>query len=118
MVAFEIFINGKKKCTAGIGKPGVVTTILNWVQADEQRGRKPSEDMELSVGGLISRSREFLEWFRRDLKRGDEIVVRVVESERADPPKTRRREDRAKQLKRKQDYVLRIAKEFGWKVKK
>ena len=74
MVAFEIFINGKKKCTAGIGKPGVVTTILNWVQADEQRGRKPSEDMELSVGGLISRSREFLEWFRRDLKRGDEIV--------------------------------------------
>ena len=60
MLAFEIQINGKKKCTAGIGEPGVLTTTLTWVLGETETGRRRDrETMVVRVGGLVSRPCEF-----------------------------------------------------------
>lgn len=60
MLAFEITINGKRKCVAGIGEPGVVTTTLTWILGQEHR-RGNTGMMGLRVGGLVSNNKEFLE---------------------------------------------------------
>jgi hypothetical protein len=118
MLAFEIHINGKKRCVAGIGKPGVVSTVLSWVlRAPEGRGRQ-SEELSLGVGGLVSRSDEDLVWLQRDMRLGDEVTIRIVEVRAADKPKKRRR-DRATPaqiLRRRKAFLRKMAKEFGWKI--
>lgn len=34
MLAFEVHLNGRKICTAGIGEPGVITNVITWVLGD------------------------------------------------------------------------------------
>jgi hypothetical protein len=118
MLAFEIHINGKKRCVAGIGKPGVISTALSWVLREpEGRGRR-SEKLELGVAGLISRTDEDLVWLQRAMRLGDEVTIRIIEVAAADTPKKRRR-DRATPaqiLRRKKTFLRRLAKEFGWKI--
>ena len=116
MLAFEVHVNGEKKCVAGIGEPGVLTTTLTWVLGEPKGRRRGSEDMGLRVGGLVSRTDEFVDWFRRDMRRGDEVVIRLVEVADADTPKRRRRESPAKRRRQQEAYIRRMAKQFGWKV--
>lgn len=79
MLAFEIHLNGKRVCTAGIGEPGVMSAILNWVSSEPRKGaRKPDEFASIRVGGLVSSTEEHVTWAHRDLRRGDEVVIRVV----------------------------------------
>lgn len=72
MIAFEVYLNGKKLCVAGIGNEGVVTAIVDWV------GRPEGASSELSVSGLISPAREHVKWVDRKLRVGDQIRVKVV----------------------------------------
>jgi hypothetical protein len=65
---------------------------------------------------LAKRTNTFLTWVRRDIGVGDEILVRVVETEKADPPRKQKREGAAVQRRREQAYVCRMAKRWGWKV--
>jgi hypothetical protein len=116
MLAFEIQVNGKRKCVAGLGEPGVLSMILTW-HLDEPKGRRTStEDIALRAGGLVSRTYEHVDWGRRALRRGDEVVIRVVEVGEADPPKERWRDSPAKRRREQRTYVRRMAKQFGWKV--
>ena len=115
MLAFEIKINGKKKCVAGISEPGVVTTTLTWVLGQERR-RGRSGTMGLRVGGLVSNTNEFLEWYHRRMRRGDQVSIRIVEADEADVPRKRRKESASKKRRRLQAYVKQMAKKFGWKV--
>ena len=88
MIAFEIYINGKKRCTAGIGDLGVLSSILSW------RGRQPdssgavpdSDSLVLDVGGFESTSRQHSRWLEQDICVGDEISIRVIETDQADKP--------------------------------
>jgi hypothetical protein len=119
MIAFEIHLNGTKKCTAGIGKPGVLSTTLTWVLREPEGRRRKSEKMELGVGGLVSRTDDFLEWLQRDIRLGDEIAIRIVEVANSDAPKTKQRQVMATpaQIRRnKQALIRKFAKEFGWKI--
>jgi len=118
MLAYEIYLNGKKKCVAGIDEPGVLTTTLTWVLGEPDGHRSGSEEMEIRVGGLVSRAHEFVEWFRRGVRRGDEIVIRIVETKDVDEPKRKRRESPAQRRRQQQAYVRRMAKQFGWKIVK
>src|SRR5438477_171203 len=66
MRAFEVSLNGKKLCVAGIGEDGVLSTCLNWVT------RGGVGDLFLQVGGLISPTEESVTWVRqKPLKVGD-----------------------------------------------
>jgi hypothetical protein len=118
MLAFEIHINGKKRCIAGMDKPGVVTAALSWVLRAPEGRRRPREELSLGVGGLVSHSDEDLVWLERAMQLGDEITIRIVEVRAADAPKKRRR-DRAtpaQVLRRKKAFLRKMAKEFGWKL--
>jgi hypothetical protein len=72
--------------------------------------------MSVSVGGLATRTNTFLTWLRRDIAVGDEILVRIVEIEKADAVRKRKRDGAAGQRRRDQAYVRRKAKKWGWKI--
>ncbi len=115
MTAFEIHLNGRKMCTAGINEAGVVVPTITWAS----RGtNKNDEDLEFRVGGLISRTKTHVDWFHRMLKTGDEVKIVVVETKKVDRPKKKRRESKAARVKREQKYLEKKAAEYGWKLSK
>ena len=82
MRGMEVHLNGNRLCTAGIGPDAVLNTIVNVI------GRNNDYDMMIRVGGL--ENDEFLVWSRQDLRIGDEIRIRIVETESIDFPVERR----------------------------
>ena len=111
MRTFEVYLNGKRLCLAGIGDDGVLTAIANWVVGGGRKG-----DMWLSVGGLISPTDEHVRWPSRKLHVGDEVKICIRETLSADNPKTRFRRDPDQELKAQKKYVRMMAKKFGWKI--
>ena len=111
MRAFEVHLNGKKLCLAGIGDDGVLTAIANGV-----RGRRGS-DLSLDVGGLISPTEQYVSWVRRRrLHVDDKITVRVVEKKAVDLPAIKYRFDPRKELNNQKIYVRKMAKKLGWTI--
>jgi hypothetical protein len=99
MKCFEVTINGKRVCTAGIGDDGVLTGILSFVKRKDSpegtadaEGIQDSESLELRVGGLENRApgvSEHLKWLNQNLAVGDEIVIRIIEASQCDEPISR-----------------------------
>jgi hypothetical protein len=118
MIAFEIYINGKRTCTAGIGGPCALTACLSWVQREPKSPHGKRKELNFGVGGLVSPSKEFFEWMQRDLQTGDEVTIRIIEAAKVDKPKRKRmkRATPAQIKSRKQALVRRMAKEVGWKI--
>src|SRR5262245_44406750 len=118
MIAFEVYINGKKRCTAGIAVPCVLTAALSWVLRNPAVRGLRSKGMLFGVGGLIRRSDPHLDWSQADLAPGEEVTARIVEATRVDKPKRRRRwrATPAQIRRRKQLHLRRLAKELGWKI--
>ena len=90
----------------------MVAAIVSYVVGS---GRK---DLSLSVGGLVSPTQEHVRW-RDDLglEVGDEVLLRIVESERVDRPRKRTRQDPIARVKQQKHYVRAMAKKFGWEIK-
>ena len=110
MRAFNVSLNGKKLCLAGVGERGVLSAIMSLVARD--RG----EDLFLQVGGLANE--EHIDWVKQKrLRVADEIRVKIVETGSADRPVRRRRIHPAETLKAKKHYVRMMAKELGWEVR-
>ena len=111
MRAFEVYLNGKKLCLAGIGDDGVLTAIVNWVT----RGGKG--DLFLEVGGLISPVREHVAWIKqKPLRVGDQLQITLVEKSAVDKPTEKHRADPTEQLRSQKRYLRMMAKKFGWKI--
>ncbi len=110
MRAFEVYLNGKRLCLAGIGDDGVLDAMVDYVVG---RGRN---QQTLRVAGLINATQEHVIWSRRRLKIGDEVRVKIVESASIDRPKERIRIDPKQDLRRQKRYVRDMAKRFGWKL--
>lgn len=109
MRAFEISVNSKKLCTAGIDTNGVLSAIVNWVAT------RNGEDLFLDVGGLVSTSEEHVRWInQKPVRVGDRVTIRVVEKKLVDQPSIRYRADPKKALRDKKRYVRSLAKELGW----
>src|SRR5437773_1430128 len=117
MIAFEVYLNGKKISTTGVGSLGVLTACLSWrgPQPYEKGGRPGAEYIRLEAGGLAD-SGEHFRWVDRKIKRGDEVSIKVVEIASADKPRERKRPDPAADLRRQKAYVRRMAKHLGWKL--
>ena len=117
MRTFEVSLNGKKLCNAGIGDDGVLTVIVrSHIRGTSRRGK---EDLRLDVGGLIGSTMEYLHWqeYRR-LRRGDEIRIKVAEAAVASKPSRREREDPTLGAKAEAKYLENAAKRLGWKIVK
>ena len=83
MLALEIWLNGKKICTAGIQDRGVITSLTACIIRPEHSW------CEFDVGGLIGRTDEHLEWAKEELAVGSEVTIKVVNADVADAPKSR-----------------------------
>jgi hypothetical protein len=115
MKAFQVHLNGRKLCTAGFNEQNVVLdAMVDYVSGN---GR---DEIALTVGGLISPKEEFVRWVRRKkLRVGDEIQLRIIETQSADIPHERRtRADvwASPTLRQQKQYVRQMAKKFGWTV--
>jgi hypothetical protein len=117
MIAFEVYLNGERICTAGVGDLGVLTSSLAWrgAQPYQKGGPTVAEYLRLYVGGLAN-SGDQLRWLDRKLKRGDVVSIKVVEADSPDKPRERQHPSPATDLRRRKQYVRRMAKQFGWKI--
>ena len=50
MIAYEVWVNDKKICVAGVGESGVLNAVLTW---GGKPGRPP-QNPNLHVGGLVN----------------------------------------------------------------
>jgi hypothetical protein len=81
MRAFVVHLNGKLLCTAGIGNNGVLTAMADWCGSPRSHRELP---VNFTVGGLDSNTNEDVEWVQLELADGDEVCIRVVETDKVD----------------------------------
>jgi hypothetical protein len=86
MKAFRVSVNGKPLCTVGIGALGVLHVIVDWVR---RKGEPAAGEFDLSIGGLDTASEEHVGWPVPRIGVGDEITIRVVDSDEIDTPSER-----------------------------
>jgi hypothetical protein len=110
MRTFEVFLNRKRLCVAGIDADCVLSAIVDYVSG--KRGR-----LHLSVGGLDTLAEEHVRWQDRNLRVGDEIRIRIANRKQVDPPVKRFPRDKSKELESKKSYVRHYAKELGWEIR-
>ncbi len=105
MIAFEVTINGRVVCTAGVGERGVLFTDLicstAWAKHDPTLCPKDlpreewiEEEMRMSVRGVVTHAKDLSErllWIEQSLSVGDEIVIRILDDPVCDEPNERRR---------------------------
>lgn len=88
-VRFQVLVNGKQLCIAGVDRFGVLSACMSWVRRDPERyvawkaeaeptwSTSPEEwsreNIELSVTSLPQ-----LPWCRHELSIGDEVTIRVL----------------------------------------
>jgi len=113
MRAFRVELNGKRVCVAGVGASDVLTAIASYA-GNATRSRT----LELQVAGLFTETREHATWADLDLKVGDRVVLRVIETDSVDKPKKRYRDDPKAADKSQKAYVRAWAKKFGWTISK
>jgi hypothetical protein len=123
MIAFEISIDGQRKCTAGVSDLGVTSVMANWVRrvARDPASEQPipdrfEEELTLDVGGLThdpDGGSVQVRWLRQPLKLGQQVTLAIVETEAADPPSTRERTDPKWAEQRKREYYERLKREYG-----
>lgn len=112
MRAFEVFLNGKRLCIAGIGADGVLTTTVTYCPV---RGK---DDTRLYVGGLVLPQDEHVFWKEAVLVDGDELLIKVANTKSVDKPRKRSRRDPAERAKAEKRQLQSLSKKFGWKIQK
>jgi len=75
MRAFQIVLNGKRICVAGIPKDCVLSTTITYVPF-----RKRRETRLYVGGGLEVDKHEHVFWKETILRAGDEVRVKIVET--------------------------------------
>lgn len=86
MMAFEISVNGRHVATIGIGGVGMLTAAVGWGQAPGGLSHVP----RLTGGGLDILRNEQVRWAMPEIALGDEVTIKVVESDEITPEAVRR----------------------------
>jgi hypothetical protein len=116
MKIFDVSINGRKICRAGVGADGVLTAIVGWSKltgpaaAEARRLGQPPDETRLHVGGL--RNDTHFSWSDRNLHPGDRVIIDLAQAKTADPPAGRKRADPAQEQRREKEYYLRLKRKF------
>ena len=134
MIAFEVYLNGEKLCTAGIEELGNLSASLTWQRGPhvlkETLGRK-FEYSHFSVSGENVRFRsekaphlehefketEHLEWVMQEFPPGSEVTIKAVEVSMVDKPRSRMltgtQDDSMRAYEKR---VREMAEALGWKI--
>jgi hypothetical protein len=91
MKAFVVSVNGQPFLTAGVGDKGVLSSHITW--SGGTHGLPDGERLYLHVGGLDSRSGEHVRWSVPDIGVGDEITIKIIETDQVTPEDERFRTD-------------------------
>ena len=119
MLCFEVRLNGKRLCTAGVGDAGVISAIVSWVggapTSPKKRGRTKAGVTDLHVGGLFHPTPDLNvhpRWVQKRLRTGDTVTIRIVRGATPDTPrsKTVATADTVREQQRR--YFLRMKAEF------
>jgi hypothetical protein len=116
MIVFDVFLNKRKLCRAGVGADGVLNAIVSWVRLTGEaartarRLRKPAEEMRLHVGGLRDQTHQ--RWPERALKIGDTVTITVGSAQKFDRPQTHKREDPAVRQQQERRYYLHLKEKY------
>jgi hypothetical protein len=110
MRAFQVSVNGKRICLAGIGDDGVLSTTVTYVPFRKR------QDTRLYVGGLVLPQREHVRWRQLQLRIGDEVWLKVVEAKTVDKPRARYQRDVTAEAEAEKRHARELAKKFGWKI--
>ena len=92
MKGFEIYVNGQHLITAGIGDDGFLTSSLTWVGSTAP---KPASHLHLHVGGTDHRTSEQVNWSVPSVGVGDEITIKIIETDQITPEHRRYKPDGA-----------------------
>ena len=102
---------------------GVTSVIATWVRRasrDPESGElipdRFEEELTLDVGGLVhdpDGTAVQVRWLGESLRPGQQIVLAIVETNEADPPRTRDREDPTRAQRQKREYYERLKREYG-----
>jgi hypothetical protein len=65
------------------------------------------------VGGLDSTAGEHLSWLKAELRPGDVVTIRVIDSDCADAPSERRQEDPEALARSERRYYEELKKRYG-----
>jgi type II secretory pathway component PulL len=108
MRAFEIHVNGKKLCVAGLAEGA---SLFSVTCTENKHGRG---SVGLSMNGMLP-TQETVSWQNRTLRMDDEVMLKIIESSKADKYNVLQKAPRdARHYEKK--YVRRMAKEFGWTI--
>ena len=111
MRAYQIFLNGERLCTAGIGKHGYIQAYVTYLSE--------RNETYLDIIGCLASKKLYVRWARRPLRTGDEVRVKIVDKKTADKFKKiiGRVESPERVLELRKRLVRRMAKEFGWEIR-
>lgn len=83
MVALEVSINGKVAYTIGVGERGMMTAEVAWACIDQKSGNR-FEEYWVNGRGVVGVAGGGLVWPRVRIGKGDEVTVRVIDSDIVD----------------------------------
>lgn len=117
MRAFEVYLNKKRLCVAGIGESGALLGVIQYI-VNQSRN-----EVRFEVSGFTLSTQEHVTWDRRVLEVEDEVRIKIIEATAADRPATKIsrpveciREDPKEEIRNQKRYVRQMARKFGWKV--
>jgi hypothetical protein len=91
MKAFEVYVNGQHLLTAGIGDDGVLASGITWVGGAAPR--PATGRIDFRVGGVDGPTGEHIDWSVPTLGVGDEVKIRIIESDQVTPEHRRFKPD-------------------------
>jgi len=107
MRAYEIFLNGKRLCVAGIRSDGYISAYVTY--------RSDPKATWIDIVGLDSAKKRYVRWKQTNLRSGDEILLRIVDRKSVDEYKIIGRLDVKKNLESMKRDVM--AKALGLKIR-
>jgi hypothetical protein len=108
MRAYEVFLNGKRLCVAGVGD-GYVSAYITY--------RSEPAATWLDVVGCDSPKKRYVRWASADLHSGDEIVLKILDRRSVDKYKVTGLLNKKRDVASIKRYVRETAKGFGWEIR-
>jgi hypothetical protein len=108
MRAFEIHLNGKKLCVAGL-KEGTLLFSVACVENKHGRG-----GIGLGMTGILL-GQSTVRWQQRSLRMRDEVRIKIVETANVDKYKVLQKTPRDESYYEKA-YLRKMAKRWGWTI--
>ena len=102
-LCFEITINDDPPILAGLRDLKVLSAILTFVSE--------RDELDLSIGGMVDKSGH-VRWLEREMRRGDAVTIRIVDSDEASEPFTREWTDPSIDADQERAYYERLRRKY------